>query len=158
MPNYYFDFVGNSTGQFGGELLNNFDKISEEIVKAGAEIARQHMQSNAPRSSFAPHARVTAPYYTPSDGAIAEKAYFGGYRPFRGNRKSFSRRNRRGGSLYITHEGIPVGFVAAVFYHGRKNGRRFPVSKSFLDAVPVSQIEAAMQKKIDEFKPKDTEG
>ena len=153
MPSYNFAFTGDKTGEFGGQLLNNFDEIAAEVVQAGAEIARQHMQTHAPRSSFAAHARTTGAYQTPSDGAINDKAYLGGYRPFKGNRKTFSRRNRRGGAMYISYEGVPVNFVAIQFYYGGSNGRRFPVNRAFLDNMPVSQIESAMQKKFDEFEP-----
>lgn len=154
MPKYNFVFEGNEIGNIGEQLLNNFDKIAEEMVAAGAEVARRHMQTHAPRSSFAAHARITAPYHTPSDGAINDKAYLGGYRPFKGNRKTFSRRNRQGGTMYTSFEGVPVNFVSNQFYYGRPNGRRFPVNRAFLDNIPVAQIESAMQKKFDEFEPK----
>lgn len=155
MPNYNFVFIGDTPGEVGGQLLNNFDKIAAEVVTSGAEIARQHMQTHAPRSSFAPHARITEPYLTPSDGAMNSNAYLGGYRPFKGNRKTFARRNRRGGTMYISHEGVPVNFVTAQFYRGRKNGRRFPIRREFLDNIPLLRIEQAMQKKFDEFEPED---
>lgn len=131
----------------GSDVVNIF----EQALQAGAAVASDHMKSNVPRPSFVSQVRVTKPYVTPSDGAITQKVYPGGYLPFRGNRKTFKRRGRKGGAVYTTTEGVPTNFVANCFVYGRPNGRPFPRNSAFITGVNKNRVESAMKERFEKL-------
>ena len=132
------------------EIMKDFQKIydnSEQIfgamTKAGAETVLQTVKATAPNSDIASHAKLTRTYKTPSDDGINTKVYFSGYIPFKGRRRSFARRGRKGGRVYTTTKGIPVDFLAMVYEYGR-SGYPFPKKPFFRKAWNKGKIEQAM--------------
>ena len=125
------------------KIYDDSDKIFGEMTKAGAEAVLQNVKSSAPHPDIGSHAKITRTYKTPSDDGIATKVYFSGYIPFKGNRRKFVRRGRKGGRVYTTTKGIPAEFLAMVYEYGR-SGAPFPKRPFFRKAFKQSQIEQAM--------------
>ena len=125
------------------KIYNNTDKIFGEMTKAGAEVARNNVQASVPLPEMASYVKLSKTYKTPSDDGINTKVYFSGYLPFKGNRKTFSTRNRNGTKVYSTTKGIPVDFLAKIFEYGRSN-RPFPKKPFFRKSFRKNQIEKAM--------------
>ena len=124
-------------------IYKNSDHIFGEMTKAGAEVVLNNVRSNAPHPAIAQHAKLTRTYKTPSDQGINTKVVFSGYIPFRGNRKYFIRRGRKGGKTYTTAKGIPVDFLAMVYEYGR-SGYPFPKKPFFRKSWKKGEIERAM--------------
>ena len=125
------------------KIYNNSEQIFGEMTKAGAETVLQTVKATAPNSDIASHAKLTRTYKTPSDDGINTKVYFSGYIPFKGRRRSFARRGRKGGRVYTTTKGIPVDFLAMVYEYGR-SGYPFPKKPFFRKAWNKGKIEQAM--------------
>lgn len=127
------------------KVYKDTDKIFGEMTKEGAKVALNNTRASVPIPEMASHVKLSKTYKTPSDGAINTKVYFSGYLPFKGNRKTFSTRNRNGSKVYTTNKGVPVDFLAKVFEYGRSY-RPFPKKPFFRKAFRKSQIEQAMLK------------
>lgn len=125
------------------KIYDNSEQIFGEMTKAGAETVLQTVKATAPNSDIASHAKLTRTYKTPSDDGINTKVYFSGYIPFKGRRRSFARRGRKGGRVYTTTKGIPVDFLAMVYEYGR-SGYPFPKKPFFRKAWNKGKIEQAM--------------
>lgn len=124
-------------------IYDNADEIFGEMTKAGAEVALNNIKATAPNAELASHAKLTRTYKTPSDQGIATKVYFSGYIPFKGNRRYFVRRGRKGGKVYRSTKGVPAEFLALVYEYGR-SGAPFPKKPFIRKAFKKSQIESAM--------------
>lgn len=127
------------------KIYDNTENIFGEMTKAGAEVVAKNVKAHVPVSAMASHVKLTRTYKTPSDGGINTKVYLSGYLPFKGNRTTFSRRGRSGGSVYTTSKGIPVDFLAQVFEYGRSTAP-FPKKPFLRAAFKTNQIEQAMLK------------
>lgn len=127
------------------KLGDNYEKIFGAMTKAGAEVAANNVRASVPLSELASCVKLSKTYKTPSDDGINTKVYFSGYLPFKGNRTTFSRRGRAGGSVYTTTKGIPAGFLAQIYEYGRSN-RPFPKKPFFRRAFRAGEIERAMLK------------
>ena len=134
------------------EIMDDFKKIHDnaeeifgEMTRAGAEVALNNVKANVPLSDLGRYVKMSKTYKTPSDGGINTKVYFSGYMPFKGNRKTFSRRGRSGGQVYTTTKGVPADFLAQVYEYGR-SGRPFPKKPFFRKSFRKAQIEKAMLK------------
>ena len=127
------------------KIYNNSDEIFGAMTRAGAEVAKNNVVANVPVSGLADKVKLSVTYKTPSDDGINTKVYFSGYLPFKGNRKTFSRRGRGGGQVYTTDRGIPAAFIANVFEYGRSD-RPFPKKPFFRKSFRKAQIEKAMLK------------
>lgn len=125
------------------KIYDNSEQIFGEMTKAGAETVLQTVKATAPNSDIASHAKLTRTYKTPSDDGINTKVYFSGYIPFKGRRRAFARRGRKGGRVYTTTKGIPVDFLAMVYEYGR-SGYPFPKKPFFRKAWNKGKIEQAM--------------
>lgn len=132
------------------EIMKDFQKIydnTEEIfgamTKAGAEVAMQNIKSNVPLPEMRSHVKLTKTYKTPSDDGINTKVYLTGFLPFKGNRKTFSRRGRSGGKVYTTTQGIPVEFLANIYEYGRSSAP-FPKKPFLRKSFSKAKIEKAM--------------
>lgn len=125
------------------KIYDNSDEIFGGMTKAGAEVVLNNVRSSAPIPEIASHARLSKTYKTPSDNGINTKVYFSGYMPFKGNRKWFVRRGRKGGRVYRTSKGVPVEFVAMVYEYGR-SGSPFPKKPFYRKSFKKDQIERAM--------------
>lgn len=124
-------------------IYDNADEIFGEMTKAGAEVVAKNVENNAP-SLIKSHVKLTRIYKTPTDGGINTKVYINGYIPFSNpNRKSFSRRNRAGGKMYSTSEGVPADFLANIYEYGRSTSP-FPKKPFFRKSFNKAQIEMAM--------------
>ncbi len=124
-------------------IYDNADEIFGEMTKAGAEAVAKNVENNAP-SLIKSHVKLTRIYKTPTDGGINTKVYINGYIPFSNpNRKSFSRRNRAGGKMYSTSEGVPADFLANIYEYGRSTSP-FPKKPFFRKSFNKAQIEMAM--------------
>lgn len=127
------------------KVHDNTEEIFGAMTKAGAEVAMSNVKASVPKAEMANHVKLTRTYRTPTDGGINTKVYFSGYLPFKGNRKTFSRRGRSGGKVYTTDRGIPVDFLAQVYEYGRSN-RPFPKKPFFRRSFNKASIEKAMLK------------
>lgn len=127
------------------KIYKNTDKIFGGMTKAGAEVVQSNIKNTAPHPQIAANTKLSKVYKTPSDGGINTKVYFSGYIPFKGNRKTFKRRGRKGGSVYTTTEGVPVAFLAQIYEYGRSSAP-FPKKPFFRKAFNKAQIESAMKK------------
>lgn len=125
------------------KIETNVDKILGEMTKAGAEVAMKNARASVPLSAMASHVKISRSYKTPSDGGVNTKVYFSGYLPFKGNRKTFSTRNKGGSKAYVTTKGVPVDFLAKVYEYGRSN-RPFPKKPFFRRSFNKAQIEKAI--------------
>ena len=127
------------------KLYDNSEKIVGEMTRAGAEVVKQNVKTNAPLPEMAEHVKLSVTYKTPTDGGINTKVYLSGYLPFSGNRKVFRRRNRAGGDVYETTKGVPVAFLANLYEYGR-SGNSFPDQYKgfFRKSFKKGQIEKAM--------------
>lgn len=127
------------------KIHDNAEEIFGEMTRAGAEVALNSVKANAPLSELKSYVKLSKTYKTPSDGGINTKVYFSGYLPFKGNRKTFSRRGRSGGKVYTTTKGVPADFLAQVYEYGRSD-RPFPKKPFFRKSFRKAQIEKAMLK------------
>lgn len=127
-----FESVGNNTEQIFGAM-----------TEAGAKVVEAKVKASVPVASMASHVKLSKTYKTPSDDGINTKVYISGYIPFKGNRTTFSRRGKSGGSVYTTTKGIPVAFLANVFEYGR-SFFDFPKKPFFRKAFDGGDIEKAM--------------
>lgn len=127
------------------KIYKNTDKIFGEMTRAGAEVPLNNAKASVPLPEMASHIKLSKTYKTPSDGGINTKVYFSGYLPFKGNRKTFSTRNKNGDKVYTTTKGVPVDFLAKVYEYGRSN-RPFPKKPFFRKSFRKKQIEEAMLK------------
>ena len=127
------------------KVYKDAEKIFGEMTKAGAKVALQNVRAGAPHPAIAANAKLTRTYKTPSDDGINTKVYISGWLPFKGDRKTFSRRGRSGSDVYVTTKGIPLDFLAKVFEYGR-SGAPFPKRPFFRKAFRSKDIEAAMLK------------
>lgn len=132
------------------EIMKDFEKIeknTEEIfgamTRAGAKVVEGNIRSSVPLKEMAEHIHTTKTYKTPTDGGINTKVYLNGYLPFSGSRKTFSRRGKAGGTVYVTSKGIPVDFLANIYEYGRSNAP-FPKKPFLRKAFKSEQIERAM--------------
>lgn len=112
------------------KIHDNTEQIFGEMTRAGAEVAKNNVIANIPNKDLVDYVKTTRTYKTPTDGGINTKVYISGYLPFRGNRKGFARRGRKGGQIYVTDKGVPADFVAMIYEYGRSD-RPFP-KKPFL--------------------------
>ena len=151
MAKYGIDFTVKEEGKFSEMSNADMVKAFEQICEAGTSVISNHMKSKAPRPSFVNQVRVTQPYVTPSDGAINQKVYPGGYLPFRGKRKTFKRRGRKGGVVYTTTAGVPTNFIANLFVYGRRNGAPFPRDSAFLTGINQRAVESAMKEQFEKI-------
>lgn len=125
------------------KIHGNTEKIFGEMTKAGAEVALANAKTHAP-STISAYGKLSRTYRTPSDGGINTKVYFSGYLPFSSpNRKTFIRRGREGGKVYITTKGVPVEFLAILYEYGRSTSP-FPKHPFLRKSFNKSQIEVAM--------------
>lgn len=124
-------------------IYDDSDRIFGNMTKAGAEVALSNVKAHVPIPEMASHVKLTRTYKTPSDDGINTKVYISGYLPFKGNRKSFSRRGRDGGNVYSTKKGVPLEFLANIYEYGR-SGSPFPKRPFFRKAFRKSEIEKAM--------------
>lgn len=127
------------------KIYDNSEKIFGGMTRAGAQVVLNNVKTSVPLSSMASHVKLSKTYKTPSDGGINTKVYFSGYLPFKGNRKAFKRRGRKGSDVYTTTKGIPVDFLAQIYEYGRST-RPFPKKPFFRKAFKKAQIEKAMIK------------
>lgn len=125
------------------KIHDNTEEIFGAMTKAGASVAMSNVKATVPKAEMANYVKLTRTYRTPTDGGINTKVYFSGYLPFKGNRKTFARRGRSGGTVYNTTKGIPVGFLAQIYEYGRSN-RPFPKKPFFRRAFSKNSIEKAM--------------
>lgn len=125
------------------KIEGNTEKIFGEMTKAGAEVVKGNIKATVPLKEMASHVKLTRVYRTPSDGGLNTKVYLHGYLPFKGNRRTFSRRGRSGGKVYITDKGIPVDFLAQIYEYGRST-TPFPQKPFLRSAFRTKQIEKAM--------------
>lgn len=127
------------------KIYENADEIFGEMTKAGAEEVEKQVRNNAP-VLLKSYVKLTRVYKTPSDGGINTKVYLSGYIPFSNpNRKYFSRRNRSGGKMYSTTQGVPADFLANIYEYGRSSSP-FPKKPFFRKSFNKVLIEAAMIK------------
>lgn len=106
--------------------LGNEKEVLQKMVTAGGKVVEKNIRSNVPIPAMANYIKRTKPYNTPSDQSTNVKVYISGYLPFSTpGRKTFSRRNKKGGKMYTTDKGVPASFLANVFEHGR-TGAPFP--------------------------------
>lgn len=124
-------------------IEGNTEKIFGEMTKAGAEVVKGNIKATVPLKEMATHVKLSRVYKTPSDGGINTKVYLHGYLPFKGNRKTFSRRGRSGGAVYTTDKGIPVAFLAQIYEYGRST-TPFPQKPFLRSSFRKGQIEKAM--------------
>ena len=82
------------------KIYDNADEIFGEMTRAGAEVVMNNVKASVPLTSMSGHVKLSKTYKTPSDDGINTKVYFSGYLPFKGNRKTFKRRGRSGGSVH----------------------------------------------------------
>lgn len=136
------------------EELNSVGDNTEEIfgamTRAGAEVVEGKIKATVPIPEMANHVRLSKTYKTPTDDGINTKVYLSGYMPFKGNRTTFSRRGKKGGSVYTTKKGIPVAFISNIFEYGR-SWYDFPKKPFLRKAFSGGDIEAKMleeQKRI----------
>lgn len=134
------------------ELAKDFEKVygkTDEIfgkmTQAGAEVVKRNVKSGVPLPEMADHVKLSVTYRTPSDDGINTKVYFTGYRPFKGNRRSFVRRGREGSDVYRSTEGVPYAFLAQIYEYGRSDPS-FPKKPFFRKSFKKAQIEKAMLK------------
>lgn len=127
-----FESVGNNTEQIFGAM-----------TEAGAKVVEGKIKASVPVSEMSQHVRISRTYKTPSDDGINTKVYLSGYLPFKGNRTTFSRRGKSGGSVYSTNKGIPVAFIANIFEYGRSH-LPFPKRPFLRKAFSGGDIEKAM--------------
>lgn len=126
-----------------GALEHDTEKLLGEMTKAGAKVVADSMKANAP-NDLKPYVKTTRVYKTPSDGGINTKIYVSGYIPFSDpNRKGFSRRNRSGGKMYTTNQGVPADFLAILYEYGRSTSP-FPKKPFMRKAFKSKEIEKAM--------------
>ena len=132
-------------GSIPVELVNMFeklekdtDKILGEMVKAGAEVARQNVKGNMPKSlrrgllENGEEIRLTRVYETPSDDGINCQVMIDGYFENRYKVKT------------------PAPMVANIFEYGR-SGAPYPKQPFFRRSFNKSQIEKAMLKVQDKY-------
>lgn len=100
------------------KIFKDTDKIFGEMTRAGAEVVAGNVKTSTPIPAIAPHVQISKTYRTPSDDGINTKVYFNGYLPFKGSRRTFVRRGRKGGGKYTTNKGIPAAFLAQVTEYG----------------------------------------
>lgn len=143
MASFKINFVPTETGKLWEMSESQLIALSAAVCKAGTGIVQQHMRRTSPHTHLTPYVRETRIYSTPSDGAIAQKVYFGGYFPLRKGRRYWLRYNKKGGKAYKTTEGVSSNFVSIIFYKGR-TGRPFPIRDAFLTKIPKKAVEAAM--------------
>ena len=111
----------------------NTEKMLGEMVQAGAEIARQNVESKMPRQlragmlSSGDAIRLTRVYKTPSDDGINCQVTIEGY--------------------FINRDGIktPAPLVANMFEYGSSK-REYPKQPFFRSSFNKGQIEKAMLK------------
>lgn len=128
-------------------IYDNSDEIFGGMTRAGAQVVLDNVKTSVPLSSMANYVKLSKTYKTPSDGGINTKVYFSGYLPFKGNRKTFKRRGRKGSDVYTTSKGIPVDFLAQIYEYGRKKPNpNFPKKPFFRKSFKKAQIEKAMLK------------
>lgn len=127
------------------KVYDNADEIFGKMTRAGAEVVMNNVKASAPLTSMSGHVKLSKTYKTPSDDGINTKVYFSGYLPFKGNRKTFKRRGRSGGSVYTTTKGIPADFLAQIYEYGRSTSP-FPKKPFFRKSFKKAQIEKAMIK------------
>lgn len=127
------------------KIYDNADEIFGEMTRAGAEVVMNNVKASVPLTSMSGHVKLSKTYKTPSDDGINTKVYFSGYLPFKGNRKTFKRRGRSGGSVYTTTKGIPADFLAQIYEYGRSTSP-FPKKPFFRKSFKKAQIEKAMIK------------
>lgn len=127
------------------KLNRDSDKIFGGMTRAGAKVVLNNVKQTAPHAGISSNTKLSKTYKTPSDGGINTKVYFSGYLPFKGNRKTFKRRGRKGGDVYTTTKGVPVAFLAQIYEYGRSTSP-FPKKPFFRKAFNTAQIEKAMLK------------
>lgn len=128
------------------KIYGNTYEIFGGMTRAGAQVALNNMQSNAPTSSIASHIKLSKTYRTPTDEGINTKVYISGYLSFSDpNRKYFTRRGANGQS-YSTTKGVPIAFLAQLYEYGRSNGNPFPKRPFMRNAFNKAAIETAMLK------------
>lgn len=124
-------------------IYRNTDKIFGQMTRDGAKVVMENVKAGVPLPEMASHVKLTKTYKTPSNGGINTKVYFSGYMKFKGNRKTFKRRGRKGGSVYTTTEGVPVDFLAQIYEYGRSYPH-FAKKPFFRSSFKEAQIEKAM--------------
>ena len=125
------------------KIYGKTEQIFGDMTKAGAEVVAGNVRAGVPFPEMAQHVKLTRTYRTPSDGGINTKVYISGYIPFKGNRRTFVRRNREGGKLYVSTNGVPLDFLANIFEYGRSTSP-FPKRPFFRKAFNKGGIEQAM--------------
>ena len=132
------------------KIYDNSEKIFGGMTKAGAQVVLDNVKTSVPLRSMASHVKFSKTYKTPSDGGINTKVYFSGYLPFKGSRKTFVRRGRKGSDVYTTTKGVPVAFLAMLYEYGRSSSP-FPYRPFLRPSFKKSQIEKAMLKAQNEL-------
>lgn len=127
------------------KLYRDSDKIFGGMTRAGAKVVLDNVKQTAPHAGIASNVKLSKTYKTPSDGGVNTKVYFSGYLPFKGDRKTFKRRGRKGGDVYTTTKGIPVAFLAQMYEYGRSTSP-FPKRPFFRKAFNEANIKKAMLK------------
>lgn len=127
------------------KIHDNTEEIFGAMTQAGAAVAMGSVKAGVPLPEMAGYVKMTRTYRTPSDGGINTKVYLSGYLPFKGNRKSFDRRGRSGGTVYKTSKGVPVDFLGILYEYGRST-RPFPKKPFLRSAFGGGAIEQAMLK------------
>lgn len=143
MASFKIEFTPEEKGKSWEMSEAQLIDLGAAICRAGGAVVQQHMRRTSPHTHLTPFVRATRVYFTPSDGAINQKIYFGGYLPLRKGRKYWLRYNKRGGKAYKTTEGVAANALSIWFYKGR-HGNPFPIRDAFLRNIPKKAVEAAM--------------
>ena len=131
------------------KLEKNAEEMMKAMTQAGADVVEKRVKASAPTDSIRKGVKKSRAYKTPSDGGVNTFVYISGYAPFKGNRKSFSRKGGSGKN-YSTTEGVPLDFIAKVYEYGRK-GAPFPKKPFFRKSFKKNEIEQAMLKVQDDY-------
>ena len=124
------------------KIYDNSDEIFGEMTRAGAEVVKKNVESNAP-DLIRTYAKTTKTYKTPSDDGINTKVYLNGYIPFSSpNRSAFVRKGGNGKN-YSTSKGVPVDFLAMLYEYGRSTAP-FPKHPFLRKSFKKAEIEKAM--------------
>lgn len=132
------------------KIYKNTEKIFGGMTRAGAQTVLNNVKASAPLPAMASKAKLSVTYRTPTNGRINTKVYLSGYLPFKGNRKTFKRRGRKGSDVYTTTKGVPVAFLATLYEYGRTSAP-FPYKPFLRTSFRKNQIESAMLKAQNEL-------
>lgn len=148
------------------DILNEVDflqinaiKIFGGMTKAGAEVVKRQIETNATRAFDSKTAaklnqklKITRTYDTPSDGGINTKVAYYGYIP----RSDGSKVKIKGGS----YPGVPAPLLASLREYGARSGGKMPASlkrywtkqsfvrPAFANTAPIQKAMLKAQKEL----------